>query len=44
MNVEELDGFFAALVAGPEVVMPSQYLPEVFGGEGSDSHESGSLA
>ena len=44
MNVEELDGFFAALVAGPEVAMPSQYLPEVFGGEGSDSHEFGSLA
>ena len=31
MNVEELDGFFAALVASPEVVMPSEYLPEVFG-------------
>jgi Uncharacterised protein family (UPF0149) len=25
MNVEELDGFFAALIAGPEVVMPSEY-------------------
>ena len=36
MNVEELDGFFAALVAGPEVVLPSEYLPEVFGGEMSD--------
>jgi yecA family protein len=34
MNVEELDGFFAALVAGPEVAMPSQYLPEVFGARG----------
>jgi uncharacterized protein len=43
MNVEELDGFFAALVAGPEVVMPSEYLPEVFGGEMSGSHEFGSL-
>ena len=32
MNVEELDGFFAALVAGPEIVVPSEYLPEVFGG------------
>ena len=42
MNVEELDGFFAALVAGPEVVMPSEYLPEVFGGE-TDAHEFGSL-
>ena len=42
MNVEELDGFFAALVAGPEVVMPSEYLPEVFGGE-TDAHEFSSL-
>jgi uncharacterized protein len=32
MNIEELDGFFAALIAGPEVVMPSEYLPEVLGG------------
>jgi uncharacterized protein len=43
MNVEELDGFFAALVAGPEIVMPSEYLPEVFGAEMSDAHEFGSL-
>ncbi len=42
MNVEELDGFFAALVASPEVAMPSEYLPEVFGGE-TDAHEFGSL-
>lgn len=33
MNVEQLDGFFAALIAGPEPVMPSEYLPEVFGGD-----------
>lgn len=33
MNLEELDGFFAALIAGPETVMPSEYLPEVFGGK-----------
>jgi len=44
MNVEELDGFFAALVAGPDVVMPTEYLPELFGGEMSDAHEFGSLA
>jgi hypothetical protein len=25
MNVEALDGFFAALLAGPETVMPSEY-------------------
>lgn len=43
MNVEELDGFFAALVAGPDVVMPSEYLREVFGGELSDAHEFGTM-
>src|SRR5438552_2605554 len=37
MNIEELDGFFAALIAGPDVVLPSEYLPEVFGGELSDA-------
>src|SRR6266567_4024427 len=43
MNIEELDGFFAALIVGPEVVMPSEYLPEVFGGEMSDTCEFDSL-
>ena len=43
MNVERLDGFFAALIAGPETVMPSEYYPEVFGGEMSDACEFGSL-
>lgn len=37
MNIEEMDGFFAALIAGPEIVMPSEYLPEVFGGEAEDA-------
>jgi yecA family protein len=32
MNIEEVDGFFAALIAGPEVVAPSEYLPHVFVG------------
>jgi uncharacterized protein len=43
MNVEQLDGFFAALIAGPEVVMPSEYNREVFGGEMSDACEFRSL-
>ena len=43
MNVETLDGFFAALIAGPEVVMPSEYYREVFGGEISDTCEFSSL-
>jgi uncharacterized protein len=43
MNVEQLDGFFAALIVGPEIVMPSEYYPEVFGGEMSDACEFTSL-
>jgi uncharacterized protein len=43
MNVEELDGFFAALIAGPEPVMPSEYYPEVFGGEMSQTCEFASV-
>jgi len=43
MNLEELDGFFSALIAGPEVVMPSEYLPEALGGEMSETCEFGRL-
>jgi len=43
MNLEELDGFFAALIAGPELVPPSEYLPEVFGGEMSETCEFDTL-
>jgi len=37
MNIEEVDGFFCALIAGPEIVMPSEYLSEVFGSETSET-------
>ena len=43
MNLEELDGFFAALIAGPETVVPSEYDREVFGGETSDACDFGSV-
>jgi uncharacterized protein len=33
MNLEELDGFFCALICGPEVVLPSEYLSCVWGSE-----------
>jgi uncharacterized protein len=33
MRFETLDGFFTALVIGPEMVMPSGYLPEIWGTE-----------
>ena len=29
MNLEEMDGSFAALICSPETVMPSEYLPEI---------------
>src|SRR3954452_20964136 len=32
MNLEQLDGFFAALICGPDLVRPSEGLPEVWGG------------
>jgi len=28
-----LDGFFTALICAPQLIMPSQYLPEILGGE-----------
>jgi len=33
MDLEEMDGFFAALISGPVTVPPSMYLDEIFGGE-----------
>jgi uncharacterized protein len=35
MSLEEMDGFFVALVCGPEAVLPGEYLPLVWGGEPS---------
>jgi uncharacterized protein len=32
MNLEQLDGFLAALVCGPDNVLPSEYLQEIWGG------------
>jgi len=36
LTLEGLDGFFCALIAGPDTVMPSEYLPVVWGGEMAD--------
>lgn len=33
MNFEMLDGFFTALICGPDTVLPSEYLPQIFGEE-----------
>ena len=29
MNLEQLDGFLAALICGPEIARPSEYLPVI---------------
>jgi uncharacterized protein len=39
MSLEEMDGFFCALICSPEVVPPSEYLPHIWGGE--ENQESG---
>lgn len=31
MNIEMLDGFLAALICSPDTVLPSEYLPEIWG-------------
>ncbi|WP_455205384.1 UPF0149 family protein [Kaarinaea lacus] len=31
LDVSELDGFFTAIVSGPELIQPSRWLPEVWG-------------
>lgn len=36
MNLEQLNGFFTALICSPDTVMPSEYLQEIWGGEMSD--------
>jgi uncharacterized protein len=38
MTLEELDGFFCALICGPDLVPPSEYLPHIFGGELVQGH------
>ena len=46
MSAEVLDGYFTALVVGPEPVMPSEYLPEIWGDEEPvyDDREQGEFA
>ena len=33
MNLEQPDGFLAALICGPEIVRPSEYLPVICGND-----------
>lgn len=37
MGLEMVDGFFTALIAGPDVVRPSAYLDAIWGGEERDA-------
>ena len=41
MNLEMLDGFFVALICGPDMVPPSEYLPEIWGGTLADDQVFG---
>lgn len=43
-NFEMLDGFLAALVTGPELLMPSQYLPYLLGGPDGQGTRAAPLA
>lgn len=36
MNLEQLDGFFAALICSPDSVLPSEYMLEIWGGDMGD--------
>jgi uncharacterized protein len=38
MTIEEMDGFFCALIVGPDVVLPSEYLPILLGGNPGDTN------
>lgn len=40
MSLEQLDGFLTALIVGPDVVMPSEYLPVVWGAGHEPEFES----
>ena len=33
LNVSELDGFFTAVVSAPQTILPSQWMPAIWGGE-----------
>jgi uncharacterized protein len=37
LSLEGVDGLFCALIASPDAVLPSEYLPVIFGGEPEDS-------
>jgi uncharacterized protein len=44
MDIEQLDGLLAGLICSPRAVMPSAYVPEIFGGESPVFPDSGTAA
>jgi uncharacterized protein len=36
LDTSELDGFFTAIVSGPEMILPSQWMPVIWGGAGNE--------
>jgi uncharacterized protein len=44
LNVEQLDGFFTALAAGPVMVPPSEYRKVLWGGDGEPRYDSAEQA
>lgn len=36
LDVSELDGFLAAVVSGPEIMLPEQWLPAIWGGSANE--------
>lgn len=44
MDIEEMDGFFAALISGTVTVSPAACLDEVFGGKNDPAGEPGRTA
>lgn len=43
LTLEGMDGLFSALIAGPRTVLPSEYLPLIWGGELTDENAFASL-
>lgn len=39
MTLEMVDGYFTALICGPDMVMPSEYLPEIWGDDFAFSND-----
>ncbi len=41
MNLEALDGFFAALICAPRTLMPNEYIPLIWGSQATEKEVFG---